>query len=135
MHGHGSSTKIFHVRTVRTTTTTTPLPHPPPLPTPFWLKLPPRSKLFLDALFQTTGIVGLVWCVLAAILMCPPWLCFLPMSLLVNSTGSLLVHPFSANVSGVEPPPPGVHMASFCCVVGLCGFSEGCGARAWTGSW
>ena len=37
--------------------------------------------------------------------------------LLVNSTGSLLVHPFSANVSGVEPSP-GFHVASLCRVVG-----------------
>ena len=50
-------------------------------------------------------------------LVCPPLLCFLPTLLLVNSTGSLLVHRFSANVSGVEPLP-GFHVASLCRVVG-----------------
>ena len=50
-------------------------------------------------------------------MMGPPLLCFLPTLLLVNSTGSLLVHPFSANVSGVEPSP-GFHVASLCRMVG-----------------
>ena len=44
-------------------------------------------------------------------MMGPPLLCFLPTFLLVNSTGSLLVH------SGVEPSP-GFHVASLCRMVG-----------------
>ena len=44
-------------------------------------------------------------------MMGPPLLCFLPTFLLVNSTGSLLVH------SGVEPSA-GFHVASLCRMVG-----------------
>ena len=57
-------------------------------------------------------VIGLLH--LCDVLVCLSFLRFLPTWLLVKSTGSLLVHPFPSNVSGVEPSP-GFHTACLYC--------------------